>query len=455
MSDDNRFNHNSSSPQGDPATFEKQSQAAYPKRPQQNPAGPPQQNPAGPPPQFTPPEAGMRVQPRQAPPPQVQQNWMRTPPGPAHMPPGARSSPVSGGNFPPASQQPTKKNYYLLIGSLLVLSILLEGAVFAVWWFMKSTPDVTLYQVGSQNATQDIGGGGIVFPRQQLDISYPTSELVKAVLVKPGDQVTPNQSLIQLDASLLNIQIQQAAADMAAAQANLSSVEAIGNALQIAQAQQAYQFAKDRYNAMVAQARSPTLHNGNLIAPMSGVVTAVNVNPGAVIVANVPLVTIMDESTVIVHAKIPLSNLGGVKLGQQAIVTPSALPNISMQGTVTSIIPQADPQTDTFEVWVSVINPNRELLPGMSAFVHLQSMRKALVVPRLAVLNPESHAAVFVVQDVYAHLQRVQVVGRTVDTIFIGQGLKAGDKVVLVGLNGLQNNQHVRVSSIEQNTASS
>jgi RND family efflux transporter MFP subunit len=447
MSDDNRFNHNSSSPQGDPATSERQPQAAYPKRPQQNPAGPP--------PQFTPPEAGMRAQPRQAPPPPVQQNWMRTPPGPAHMPPGARSSPVSGGNGPYASQQQTKKNYYLLIGSLLVLSILLEGAVFAVWWFMKSTPDVTLYQVGSQNANQDIGGGGIIFPRQQLDISYPTSELVKAVLVKPGDQVTPNQSLIQLDASLLNIQIQQAAADTAAAQATLRAVEASGNQLQIAQAQQAYQFAKDRYNAMVAQAQSPTLHNGNLIAPMSGVVTAVNVNPGAVIVANVPLVTIMDESTVIVHAKIPLSNLGGVQLGQQAIVTPSALPNVSMQGTVTSIIPQADPQTDTFEVWVSVINPNRELLPGMSAFVHLQSMRKALVVPRLAVLDPESHAAVFVVQDVYAHLQRVQVVGRTVDTIFIGQGLKAGDKVVLVGLNGLQNNQRVRVSGIEQNTASS
>src|SRR5260370_42414469 len=105
MSDDNRFNHNSASPQGDPATFEKQSQAAYPKRPQQNPAGPPQHSPAGPPPQFTPPDAGLRVQPRQAPPPpmrhapppQVHQNWMRTPPG-------ARSSP---GNGPYASPQQT------------------------------------------------------------------------------------------------------------------------------------------------------------------------------------------------------------------------------------------------------------------------------------------------------------------------------------------------------------
>ena len=438
MNDDNRFNHNSNSPQGDPATFGKR----------------PQQNSAGPPPQFTISGARMRVQQRQATPPPVQNTWTQTKPGQPQIAPGARSSPVSGGNFPRAPQQ-TKNNFYLLIGSLLVFSILLEGVIFAMWWFTNSTQDVTLYQVGSQNANQDIGGGGIIFPRQQLDISYPTSELVKAVLVKPGDQVTPNQSLIQLDASQLNIQIQQAAADMAAAQANLNSVEASGNALQIAQAQQAYQFAKDRYNAMVAQAQSPTLHNGDLISPMSGVVTAVNVNPGAVIVANVPLVTIMDESTVIVHAKIPLSNLGGVQLGQQATVTPSALPDISMQGVVSSIIPQADPQTDTFEVWVSVTNTNRQLLPGMSAFVHLQSVRKALVVPRLAVLNAESNAAVFVVQNLYAHLQRVQVVGRTVDTIFIGQGLKAGDKVVLVGNDGLQDNQRVRVSSIEQNTASS
>ncbi len=345
----------------------------------------------------------------------------------------------------------TKKKRYLLIGSLLTLLVLLGGVVFSMWWFTKSTPDVTLYQVGDQNVNQDSGGGGIVFPRQQIDISYPTSELVKAVLVKAGDHVTPNQSLIQLDPSQLNIQIQQAAADMAAAQATLNSVSASGNALQIAQAQQSYQLAKDRYDAMVAQAASPTLRHGNLISPMSGVVTAVNVNPGAVIAANAPLLTIMDESIVIVHAKIPLANLGAVHLGQQATVTPSALPGLTMQGIVSSIIPQADPQTDTFEVWVSVNNTNQMLLPGMSAFVHIQSAGKALVVPRLAVLDPDSQAVVFVVQNFLAHLQHVQVVGRTANAIFIGQGLKAGDKVVIVGIDGLQDNQRVRVSQIEQN----
>ncbi len=343
---DNNNNSNISPAKGDPATFGKE----HP------------QTPAGVPPSFPIPEAEMRLQQFQNSPTLVQNALMQSTPAQAQNAPVAPSSPVSG-------SQPSKKNRYLLIGSLLVLSILLGGVVFAMWlWWL---PDVTLYQVGSQNVNQGIGGGGIVFPRQQLDISYPTSELVKAVLVKAGDQVTSKQPLLQLDASQLNIQIQQAAADMAAAQAALYSVAASGTAPQIAQAQQAYQIAKNRYNAMVAQAQSPTLRNGNLISPMSGVVTAVNVNPGEVVAANVPLITIMDESTLIVHAKIPLSNLGQVHLGQRATVTPSALPSLTMQGTVSSIIPQADPQTDTFEVWVSVTNTNRMLLPGMSAFVHL------------------------------------------------------------------------------------
>lgn len=60
-----------------------------------------------------------------------------------------------------------------------------------------------------------------------------------------------NLTVVVLPNSPLNMHIRQAAADMAAAQANLSAVEASGNALQIAQAQQAYQAAKDRYYGQV------------------------------------------------------------------------------------------------------------------------------------------------------------------------------------------------------------
>ena len=49
---------------------------------------------------------------------------------------------------------------------------------------------------------------------------------------------------------LFNREIKQEAASVAAAQANLKDMEASGNALQIAQAEQNYQYVKDHYNAL-------------------------------------------------------------------------------------------------------------------------------------------------------------------------------------------------------------
>lgn len=337
------------------------------------------------------------------------------------------------------------------MGALLCSIVLVLGALGYVVWKLaaENMPAVTLYKVGEQNVTQDIGGGGIIYPRQQLDISYPVAERIVKVFVKPGDQVAVNQSLIQLDPSQLNAQIKQAADDMAAAQAYLNAVSASGNAVTIAQAQQAYNLAKNKYNALVAQAASPLLHNGNLVAPMSGVVTNVNVNPGEVFAADTPLLTIMDESIVVVHVKVPLANLGQVHLGQTAIVTPSALPYQNFHGTVSAIIPQADPQTDTFEVWVAVVNSDMSLLPGMSAFVRIQTASKGVVVPRLAVLNPSTEAAVFVVRGQQAYLEHVHVAGRSADKLIVDEGLSPGDKVVLVGVDRLKNGQAVRVTRIE------
>jgi RND family efflux transporter MFP subunit len=342
--------------------------------------------------------------------------------------------------------QRKRRPVVIVLATLFVIA----AVVFEVWKLnANAVPDVTLYKVSMQQISLDVGGGGLIYPYQQLDVSYPVAERVINVLVKAGDHVNPNQSLIQLDPSQLNVQIKQASDDMAAARAYLDAVSASGTTVNVAQAQQQYDLMVNRYNALVAQASSPLLHNGNLISPMRGIVTIVNVNPGEVFGANAPLLTIMDESTVIVRVKVPLANLNLVHPGQQATVTPSALPSTSMRGTVSAIIPQADPQTDTFEVWVNVANPQGQLLPGMSAFVHIQTPGQALALPRLAVLNLDYAPAVFVVRNQRVHNQAVYIVGRTVETVFISGGLAPGDKVVLVGLDNVHDGQIVHVKGVE------
>jgi multidrug efflux system membrane fusion protein len=330
-----------------------------------------------------------------------------------------------------------------------VLIGIIVAAAASVWLTTKGVPDVTLYEVNAQNVSQYIGGGGIIFPRQQLDVSYPVAERVVAVPVKAGDQVTLNQPLIQLDPSQLNAQIKQASDDMDAARAYLNTVTLNGNTIAIAQAQQAYNISRDRYNELVAEAMSPLVNKGNLISPMNGVVTTVDVNPGQVFAANTTLLTIMDESSVIVHVKVPLSNFAAVHLGQSAIVTPSALPDLNAQGVVKSIIPQADPQTDTFEVWVEVVNTDKHLLPGMSAFVRIQGSNQAFGLPRVAVLNSDHAPTVFVVRNQHAHLRAVRVVGHSSNTVFVGSGLSKGDKVVVVGVDTLHDGQAVHVARVE------
>ena len=362
------------------------------------------------------------------------------------MPGHPISQPVSHIQRP--SSTPPNKRIALISAVLCTIVIVGIGAYFYVK-LSNTAAEVTLYRVSNQNVTQYIGGGGIVYPNQQVDISYSTVERVVSVLVKAGDHVTANQALLQLDPTQLNAQITEASNEVASAQAFLNSVSATGNSVTIAQAQQAYNLAKGKYDSLVAQLSSFTLHDGKLVAPFAGVVTAVNVNPSEIFAPNKSLLTLMDEFTVLVHAKVPLMSLGQVHVGQKATVTPSALPNLNMTGTVSSIIPQADPQTDTYEVWVSIPNPNDTLLPGMSAFVRIQENGTASVVPRLAVLNTDRESAVFVVRHDHAYLQQVHLTGRSDDAMYIDTGVVPGDQVVLVGLATLQNGQQVHVHAVE------
>ena len=333
---------------------------------------------------------------------------------------------------------------------LVLCLLMLTGVSGFGYWYLKARPQaVTVYQVKSQNVTQTIGGGGVVFPLRRLVITYPITARVTDVFVKPGDTIAPNQALLHIDLSQLNAQLAQAASDVQAAQAYLNSVMPVQNSVTIAQAQQAYNVALNKYNALKTETSSATLHNGTLYSSMRGVVTSINISPGEFFAGGKQLIVIMDESSVIIRAKIPLSYLGQVHLNQSATVTPSTSPDVNFQGKVSNVIPQADPQTDTFEVWVTVVNSKGILLPGMNAFIRLQNLSKALVVPRLAVLNPDQGSIVFVERNHSVYVQRVHIIGRSIETIYIDSGISAGERVVLVGLSTLRNGQNVKVTRVE------
>lgn len=352
---------------------------------------------------------------------------------------------------PPPPLPRRQQKSLVQVGVAVGLLVLLAGSALSTWKFMIKpgmVPDVQLYTASMQSVTQAIGGGGIVYAQQQLTVSYPTAERVLAVEVTPGQQVSPNQPLLQLDPAQIDAQLKQAQDKVSAAQAYLNTVSYSGTAIQIAGAQQQYNNALSAYNALLAETNAPSFHNGTLVSPIKGIITTINVTQGQMFQPNATLLTILNESTVIVHAKMPLSYLGQIRVGQKASVTPSALSSQTLQGVVSAVIPQADPQTDTFEVWVTVNNTTATLVSGMTAFVRIQDQEKALVVPRLAILDLDSNPQVFVIDaNSHVHLRTVHIIGRTPTDIFIDSGIAANERVVLVGLMNLHDGQLVNIVS--------
>lgn len=343
-------------------------------------------------------------------------------------------------------QTPSLRRIFVLLAILLVLG-LVGMAIYTSFAFQ----DITAFSVGARRAVPlYIGGGGIVYARQQIPVSYPATGHVTNIAVKVGDQVKAGQPLLGLDQLQVNAQINLAANNVAAAQAYLNSVSNSFpyNPVAVANAQQQLQLAQNRYDSLTSQS-SNTLQNGNLVAPASGIVSAINVTTGQNFAAQAVLLTLIDPSTVTVHTEIPLENLTQVHNGMTAIVNPSALPDESLTGTVTSIVPQANPQTDTFEAYVQIANPQQELLPGMSAFVRIQSQTNAFAVPRLAVLNPDRESAVFEIRNNHVYMTNVHVIGRSDNSIYIDQGLSPNDRIVLIPLNHMHEGQYVNIIHLE------
>jgi multidrug efflux pump subunit AcrA (membrane-fusion protein) len=293
------------------------------------------------------------------------------------------------------------KPKYRSVMILLIIGVLvaLVGGIF----LPKPPPRVVAYRTHMQNVNLSIGSSGIVHASQVLHISFPLAEMVTNVYVKPGDRVTANQPLLQLDLSLLNAQ----------------------------------------------QASYPNVQNGTLVAPFSGIVAAVGVQSGELTRANAKLVTLQSDTTVIARVQVPLTSLAHVSANQDVLVTPLATPNLTVHGTVSSIIPRASTANNTFEVWVTIDNTTKQLLPGMSVLARLQAPLRTLLVPRLAVVNPDQGAIVFVIKNRHVSLRHVQTGGYVGDLIVIETGLSDGDEVALTEIDTLHDGQTVDVSKVQ------
>ena len=174
-----------------------------------------------------------------------------------------------------------------------------------------------------------------------------------------------------------------------AAKAQVASAQAT---LQVAEAQQKAAEATVRQKqAALEQTRLDLVHT-EIRAPVDGVVVSRTVDPGQTVAASLQAPTLFtiaqDLTRMQVEAAVDEADVGRLREGMSAVFTVDAFPGRTFRGEISQIrkAAQVVQNVVSYTTVITVPNPDRSLLPGMTANVRVQVDRRedALRVPNAA-----------------------------------------------------------------------
>jgi len=376
-----------------------------------------------------------------------------------------------------------KRKQLILLGGVLLFAAVLMTACGAEKEEKKETAlpvSITEVAKGDLIQTEDIPA--TIEAKMVVDVVPKLAGRVASVHVEEGQTVKKGQLLVQLETRELEIQLAQAQAALMSAknalaqarsgikQAELSynnakssfermeqlyqqqiiSQQDYENAkLQFEIAKSTYEAAKqqmeidpatgDQYlEATVKQAEASValikanLDNARIVAPISGTVTSVMVDPGEMAGGGVA-VSISDMSTVVATANITQKNIDKIKQGQEVKLT---IGSLEYPGSykITKLVPAAD-DSNTYKLEVSIPNPDNSIKPGMTATIQAvtNQIKDVIVLPRDAVVKKSGKEIVWVVNDNKVKAVEVVTGEYTDELVEIKMGLKLGEKVVTAG----------------------
>jgi HlyD family secretion protein len=190
------------------------------------------------------------------------------------------------------------------------------------------------------------------------------------------------------DTARANRDAQQAALNSARAQvaSAKAAIASLAADLQVAQANLVAVTAQIAQREAAVRQIEVDLRNTEIKSPVSGVVVQRNVELGQTVAASLQapeLFRIADDLRHMeISANIDETDVGRIKAGQRASFTVNAFPGRSFEGTVKQVRlgSQTVNNVVIYTTIVSIENPRRELLPGMTANLRIETDRREDVV---------------------------------------------------------------------------
>ena len=214
---------------------------------------------------------------------------------------------------------------------------------------------------------------GIFEPNRDTKISAELQGKINRVLVDAGSIVSQGQTLIQLDNSLLQLQLQSIDVQIQGFQADVNRYTILAKA----DAVQGVQLEKAELGLKSTQVQraivQEQINKTTIKAPFAGVVTAKLSEAGAFAAPGVPLLQIIDISKLKFTVNVPEKDLKYFQMGRNYNIVVDAYPGTKLSGKVIMIGSKAN-IGNSFPVQFLVQNlKNQALKAGMFGNITIQT----------------------------------------------------------------------------------
>ena len=346
--------------------------------------------------------------------------------------------------------------------------------------------EVTVDTISTENKVS-----GRVVTDGQESVFVAAQTQCTALFVEVGDSVTAGQTLCTLDmastlssysaasisynSAVQSYQDQAAIFDkqIALAEKNVSDLQALfeigaASQLEVDQAELSLQSAQAQRTATLAQLEagmqsyksnveqlSAVLENvdsqGNVIAPISGTIIALNAAEGSYVTPSAPVAVIDGVDQLEVSVSVSEALVPKLAEGDEVDVSISALGK-QLVGSIKKIENTASMQTKLYNVTISILEDVEGLMSGMFADVSFRTDTSAdtIVIPTEAILTSNGAQYVFVVDGIVEGrgTARYAAIGTGLTgsgVTEVTSGLGAGDMLVTVGQAYLSDGDTVRI----------
>lgn len=337
---------------------------------------------------------------------------------------------------------------------------------------------------------------GVVKAEYEAKLSFKVGGTLNAVNIELGDRVRKGQLIASIDPIDYAIQADQARAQREGSVANVQSAEANiksaesqlinarstfdrveklyeNNSVALSEYQQAkaalassqaqYDASKAQLTSAKTQVTTSTKQvqaAGNqtnytkLYAPMDGIITAVAVETNEGVGAGQVIAMLSSAGDPEIEVGVPEVLINKFKKGQELTIDLPSFPNQQFKGAVQKVAFAAG-NSPTYPVIVSIDNSSKQIRPGMAANVTFTMgaqptpEQQTLVVPAVSVGEDANGNFVFLINEsenkTIVKKQAIKIGKLSAEGFVVTEGLSAGQKIAVAGLQTLLDGQEVRL----------